>query len=276
MPNDSALLFRLMHPAGRYPRGSVICSDGLLAEAFHRDYVFSVVRRAPADEHGSEICWALPSEIRFWASVALAYREKAWSLCMYPSRGAVLPLEDTDFDDDFIWRVAIHFDGSFIQEYARELGTYEYRQDAFDADMQARMIDAIDIEDALVIRGLSAFLKTNILASTDRVFMEEATLQMFLAMEASLNIARKRLEDMGVESPSIESAIEYVSSGVAPKEDALRYFKECYDKRVTLVHPVNRVTGDPVPLLWADDLYDNYEVVSEVWRRLLLGNDGAG
>jgi len=261
-----------MHPAGRYPQEGVACSDGLLAEAFHRGYVFSVVRRAPADEHSSEISWALPSEIRFWASIALAYREKAWSLCMYPSRGAVLPLADTGFDDDFIWRLAIHFDGSFIKEYARKLGTYERRQDVLDAESQARIIDAIDLDDAPMIRGLSAFLKTNILASSDRLFMEEATLQMFLAMEASLSIARRELENTGVNNPSLERAMEYVSAGVAPKEDALRYFKECYDKRVSLVHPVNRVSGDAVPLLWADDLYDNYEVVAEIYRRLLIGN----
>jgi len=191
---------------------------------------------------------------------------------MYPSRGAVLPLADTGFDDDFIWRLAIHFDGSFIEEYARKLGAYERRQDVLDAESQARLIDAIDLDDAPMIRGLSAFLKTNILASSDRLFMEEATLQMFLAMEASLSIARRELENTGVNNPSLERAMEYVSAGIAPKEDALRYFKECYDKRVSLVHPVNRVAGDAVPLLWADDLYDNYEVVAEIYRRLLLSD----
>ncbi len=276
MVKHSELRFRVMHPAGRYPRGIVSCEDGLLAEAFHRDYVFSVVRRTPANEHQSEICWAVPSEIRFWASIALAYQEKAWSLCMYPSRVAALPFADTGFSDEFVWQVALHFDKSFLREYVAELGTYRFSQDAFDPHLQTQLIAAIDLKDTVLIRGLSSFLKANILASTERLFMEEATLQMFLAMEASLNVARKQLEAAGVRNPSIDRAIEYVSSGVAPKEDALEYFRECYDKRVALVHPDNRVTSDLVPLLWADDLYDNYEVVADVYRRLLLANANAG
>lgn len=275
MVKHSQLRFRVMHPAGRYPRGIVSCEDGLLAEAFYRDYVFSVVRLTPTDEHQSEICWAVPSEIRFWASIALAYQEKAWSLCMYPSRVAALPFADAEFDDKFVWQVALHFDRSFLREYVAGLGTYHFNEDAFNPDLQTQLITAIDLKDAVLIRGLSSFLKANILAS-EELFMEEATLQMFLAMEASLNVARKQLEAVGVSNPSIDRAIEYVSSGVAPKEDALEYFRECYDKRVTLVHPGSRVTSDLVPLLWADDLYDNYEVVANVYRRLLLNNANAG
>jgi|GEM_PF-4498309 len=259
-----------MHPAGRYPLGTITCEDGLLAEAFHRNYVFSVVRLTPADEHHSEVCWAVPSEIRFWASIALAYREKAWSLCLYPAREAVLPIMDVGFGDAFVWRVALHFDQSFIQEYVAELGAYQFTQEALDPNLQAQLIAAIDLNETILVRGLSSFLKANVLAAAGQLFMEDATLQMFLAMEASLSIARKRLEEAGVRTPSIERAIEYVSTGIAPKADALAYFRECYDKRIALVHPGNRVTPDLVPLLWADDLYENYEVVADVYRRLLL------
>lgn len=244
----------------------------MLAEAFWRSYIFSVVRQTEYDKHESEVCWALPSEIRFWASIALAYQAKAapLSMCMYPSLPGTLPFTTDRFDHSFIWKVALHFDKTYLGAYVGELGCYERGKDVLDPLLQRRLMDAIDPSDSVLIRGLSSFLKANVLYSTDHLFMEEATLLMFLAMEATLEIARRRLERRGVQNPAFDDAIDYVASGVAPKDEALEYFRKCYDKRVVLVHPSNRVTADLVPLLWADDFYDNYDVVADTYRRLLL------
>ena len=273
MTEKGGLLFRVMHPRGRYPLETVSCEDGMLAQAFWRSYVFSVVRQTEHDEHQSEVCWALPSEIRFWASIALAYKESPLSMCMYPSVPGALPFSTGNFDDLFIWKVALHFDKTYLGAYVSQLGCYERRKDVFDPQIQTVLMGAIDLGDSVLIRGLSAFLKANVLCYTDRLFMEEATLLMFFAMESTLEIARRRLEQSGVQNPAFDDAIEYVASGVAPKDAALEYFRECYDKRVVLVHPSNRVTSDIVPLLWADDFYDNYEIVADTYRRLLLGGD---
>ena len=238
MTLGTKLLFRVMHPKGRYPRETVSCEDGLLAGAFHRNYVFSVVRWTEYDEHQSEVCWAFPSEIRFWASIALAYREKPLSMCMYPSLLGAIPFTTDEFDNSFIWRIALHFDKTYLREYVGELGSYELRKDVFDPQLQKVLIGVIDLGDSVLIRGLSSFLKANVLYSTGRLFMEEATLLMFFAMEATLEIARRRLEAKGIQNPSFDDAIEYVALGVAPKDEALEYFRECYD--------MNRpgITGD--------------------------------
>lgn len=278
MPQESKLLFRIMHPRGRYPLETISGEDGILAQAFGRNYIFSVVRQTKHDEHQSEVCWALPSEVRLWSSIALAYQAGPLSMCMYPSLLGMLPFTTDVFDDSFIWRVALHFDKSYLDAYVSELGCYERREGVINPSLQRKLVSSIDLNNSSLIRGLSAFLKANVLYSTDRLFMEEAILLMFVAMEATLEIARRQLEHKGIQNPSFEDAVEYIALGIAPKDKALEYFRECYDKRVILVHPKNRVAEDLVPFLWADDFYDNYEVVADTYRRLLLkraDEDGA-
>jgi len=270
------IIFRLMHPKGRYPSQSLIHEDAAFVHSLHRGYIFTIVRQTESDKHQSEVCWATPSEIRLWASVALAYREAALSICIFPSIMTVLPFSAPRFDSSLMWQIAFHFDKTYLGPYAGELGSYHHRGDVCDPEIQAALLHCISPDDSVLIRGLANLLKSNILSSADRLFMEEAILLMFFAMEAGLEIARRQLEQEGIQNPSFEDAMEHVSSGVAPRDAAVEYFRECYDKRVVLVHPSNRVSAEVVPLLWADDFYDNYEVVADMYRRLLLGNKEKG
>lgn len=273
MKIQDRLIFRIMHPRGRYPSEIVTCQAGMLAEAHWRNFLFSAVRSTDNDEHQSEICWVLPSEIRFWASITLAYTEKPLSMCLYPLAYSSVPFAKDSFDNAFVWKVALHFDSTFLSSYIGELGGYQKRSGVIDLELQQQLLLKIEMEDSVMMRGLAVFLKANVVYSTGKLFMEEATLLMFLAMEAALEVARTRLQNAGRQNPKFEDAIEYVAKGVAPKDSAMEYFRECYDKRVMLVHPSNRVSSDLVPLLWADDFYDNYDVVADLYRRLLLKDE---
>jgi len=263
-------IFRLMHPRGRYPNDEIGSGDAVLLTGIPLGYTCSIVRQTEVDIHDSEVCWATPSEIRFWASVALAYIEKPLSICMYPAVRIILRLPAARLDAaDLRWQVAAHFRGSFLNLYASSLGQYEHYAKC-DKQIQEQLFDVIRLDDTVLIRGLSCFLKANVLYSTDHMFMEEAMLLMFFSMEAALEIARQTLVREGNSNPTFEQVVERVSTDIAPTSAALEYFRECYDKRVMLVHPKNRVSAEVVPTLWADDFYDNYEVLADLYRRLLL------
>ena len=84
--------------------------------------------------------------------------------------------------------------------------------DEFDSKLQHQLFKRINIENHILIRGLSYLLKSQLLMSTNYYFfIEEAALLVHLAMEASIKYIQKHSQNIERRNPSINDVFKYIN-----------------------------------------------------------------
>ena len=133
------------------------------------------------------------------------------------------------------------------------------------------LLKAIRLDDRLLIRGLGALLKANMLLRYYE-FAESAGMQLFVALEASFRIVLRKLRRRGLVNPSNVDAGNFVHSAFTVPTPAEGYFVEDYQKRIMTLHPESRFGIWAHAPLWADDVFELNENLKNLFSFLILGS----
>lgn len=278
---------RLCSPLGQYPTGCFGTSDeGYL---FSDDAVLTAVRYTQlqrSDDYYSEVEWAEPHEIRLFASLALARESGEGAIIIYPLPLAYYPnLNET----------VVLGDASLLEDLKQALiseikrtrrrNSWYYRAlvgppfisrrryndcgRGFAQPRYEQLLAAIQLDDYLVVRALSTWIRSSMLACHYQ-FIEEAITTLFISMEASFRLVLRRLRELGNPEPNSRDAAQFV--GQAFNEAPLdHYLQEYYESRIKTFHPESRFGIYPHAPLMVDDFYHLHESLRDLYVYLLIG-----
>ncbi len=103
------------------------------------------------------------------------------------------------------------------------------------------------------------------------LFLEEATYALYVSLDASFALIRRKMEQQGHKNPSAYEAAEWIDAAFGVPYDGYRYFEDYYDDRIKALHPNSRFGSFPFPPLAADDSYGLVPHLREVYKYLILG-----
>lgn len=280
--NEFAFRIRLFNPRGQYPRG--VCASEKSLYIADDEIVFSVVFSKPYDQLTSnfpysEMDWATPQEIRFWASILLCEDADGPKILLYPEHQtfALLdsqPLDLRERDTQLeLRRLVIHGTESNRERSApRHLFENEVN-----LDRQTEFLNRIAESDHVLLRGITCLVKCDML-SRYYEFTEEAIIVGFIALEASFSLVVNMLKAGGITNPSSTDAGRWLDDtfnrplGIDPGER--KYFEELYERRIITMHPSSRYGDCPYAPLAVDDLFDLRRDLREVFAYLVSGGHG--
>lgn len=268
---------RVMSNVGRYPNYDIHLSDNLFRAT--PELTFSAVVASSADRGDSELFWLSPAEIRLFSAITLSIKEP-WShgrFIIAPRTYPVaVPFDLRLFDTEEGVRILAKNARRVAREVDQGRGTIPDWPGPCDLaeggspEEIARLLAAIDIEDALLIRGLSKFVSANHLLRYGATFEDGGTAAM-IALEAALELLRRRLSvDLG-KTVSYAELFEDLEGASPDGWELVQGFREVYDTRILLVHPNSRFGPFWVPPIQADDCYGAVNMGTYVFRRILLG-----
>lgn len=147
--------------------------------------------------------------------------------------------------------------------------TYEFRQDPAPVELQRRIYDAIDVSDHLTMRGLNAYMRSQMLISRT-TFIAEGLYTLFISLDATFSLVTHRLRAAGVSEPNAYDAQAFIEQAFGDKPSGMRYFEEFYEDRIKALHPESRFGVFPYPPLSMSEGYQLSKALREVWRFLIL------
>lgn len=263
-------------PMGLYP-ATPFCHE---QAAFHveKDIAFSVVSIRHPLSRDYESKWLDPDEIRLCAALALSIEVGVF--CLYPASDtyrlsdSTSRLEDPSFGAEVgaLLRDALgNTDRSFYSEPLLPLTPpMEFKTNgAVDSSRAEALFDAIDPTDALLVRGLGALLKGQLL-SRHYCFHTEACISLHVAMEASGELIRRRLRAHGKPDSYVDAA-DYLLDAFGEQNDGSGYFEAFNQDRNRAVHPAPHAGILPEAPLTADDFWDLYDQLVSVYEFLVTG-----
>jgi hypothetical protein len=270
---------RLLSPLGLLPRRSIEACGARLVTC--DDLVVSAVEMKPSETHGiglehySDLEFMALEEIRFLASISLAVPPIDGMAYAYPL--------DTAFDvevevpDGVVLELAHKHVKRFADE-GRRRGVvlppvaggpaYEWRATRVSEVRVAELVRNISLTDHLLMRGLSALLRSN-MAWRHREIAEAGQLLLFVALDASFQLVLRVLRKRGLQNPSARDAGALIDGVFNPHLCTGSYFEDFYEARIKTLHPSSRFGIFPVAPLEADDfLFLRYGLI-EVYHWLI-------
>ncbi len=208
---EESIVVRIFHPRGLYVRKTIL-SD----EAFYwaDDEIVLTATRAVLlpkwenDQPYTETAWLAEDELRFLSSILLCELEDEPRTAFYPvhlyarllggeglslsSKSAARQIRDAALFD-------LHRSANVGAVKAEELWackTHRYsflRLEQTDLSRRQLFFDLIRRDDKLLIRGISALMRADML-SRHPEFIEEAIILCFIALDASLSLVFRHLE----------------------------------------------------------------------------------
>lgn len=288
------LLVRVLSPMGRYPSKSFLTHKS--AYIADKDISYTVIKYEKFKlEYYSEMDWAHPEEIRLFASLLLpVYRHGGRTVIYpFPMRHGVSVSGPINFESQYLVNKikAILIDtidesnkinaGGVSLPPANDGPVYDFDNEVINYELQTKVYSAIDNNDHLLIRGLSALIKS-IMLSRHYHFIEEAIYALFVALEVSYRIVLRTLKHQGNKNPSSADAMNYildafdepqiyVSNSSGKTRHLKKYFQELYESRIKSVHPESRFGIFPYAPLQVDDFYYYKDSLLAVFTYLLTG-----
>jgi hypothetical protein len=147
----------------------------------------------------------------------------------------------------------------------RPYGTFE----ELDRERCHSLLRNIALGDKLLIRGLGALLKANMLLRFLE-FAEAAGMQLFVALEASFRLVLRELGRQGVSNPTNVDAGNFIHKAFGVATPAEGYFVEDYEKRIMTLHPESRFGTWAHAPLQADDVFELNENLKNLFGFLIL------
>lgn len=186
---------------------------------------FTAVRVVEGEEY-FELAWASPEEVALFSSITIGAHPEYGKVHFFPSRWPIF-IEDEGqdlADKGFLELAHACLVGVLSQEKnLRGPNSWEElpptvvgRPYTFNKNIrlsssyQSFVLHSIDIDDHLMIRGLSHLLKTAMLKCLSRTFVDTACLEIYVALEATLQIILQRLRSQGENNPSNRDASNYL------------------------------------------------------------------
>jgi len=289
-----------MSPRGVYPAESIYFDDA----SYIRDdeLTFSVCRfkkhtRGGDNESYSEVEWLNPTEARLYGSLMLSVdRDESFSAFYpYPTTEPLTCLTQTPDKSWFIEYVKPYLQKKIIEPDILHPGAsaparntyrwcadiamppisggpkYDFRANGINYQLARTLYNSIDINDALVIRGLTTLIKAEMLHFHYQ-FIEAAIYSLFISMEVSFRLVIRALKAKGNSEPTSKDAMTYIHDSFYDIQRVDKYFEEYYEGRVMTFHPESRYGIYPHTPLAADDYNCLYNDMLEVYAFLICGH----
>lgn len=260
----------LFRPSGIYPkvristRHSAFWADETLA--------FMVARCTEWEDHlpHSDVMWLNPEEIRLLGSLMMTERfdgGQRSTFHLFPRSHAYI---DAGIDlkktgtlveiKKSLLETRGHLDWREMQNAWATIGDTKFQcfpADWLQMDILPLFWNRISLRNLVLLRGIYALIKADMLA-LEYEFREEATINTFIALDASFELVLRHLKQSGTPSPSSRDAGMWLYRtfdeplGLSYGENA-RYFEAFYDQRIRTLHPGSRLGDMPfAPLAWDD------------------------
>jgi len=293
--NEPRFVVRLFHPKGRYPRIRITQREGVFWA--DDEIVFCVTwstRWNPVEEGApyTEMDWLSPDELRFLGSIYLCELWDESHILFYPVphyapviNRITLDLTKAKILDGI--RVLVQRElhsplWPHTSALLQECATLRYAfadADQLDLSRQPLFWRNISTSDYVLLRGLSSLFKSDMLSRFSE-FFEEATIQCFIALEASFQLILKRLKQEGVAQPNAKDAASWLHNHfdrhLGFQQPLERYFQEFYDQRVMTLHPSSRLGEFPYAPLMHDDYFHLRGSLRAILAYLVSGTHDKG
>jgi hypothetical protein len=136
-----------------------------------------------------------------------------------------------------------------IGQYRRTKWTY--RQ----AEMAQLFWVCLDLDDAVIVRGLHALLKSEMLF--EHFQFRDASLAMaHIALDGAYSAVLRRLRRDGFSNPTVLDAQAYLDDAFGVPRSGLPFFDGYYDDRVRNFHTDSRHGAEAIPFFCIDDIWD--------------------
>ena len=290
---------RVLSPRGVYPAESLYFDDAAYVQ--DDELTFSVCRfrkrtGGSGDESSSGVEWLNPIEARLYGSLMLSVDRDERFSAFYPypiTEPLISPAQAIDKRWLFEY-VRPHLQKKIIEPDMHHPGAYapaknsyrwcadismppivggpqyDFRSTGIDYNLAKTLYDSIDLDDALVIRGLTTLMKAAMLHFHYQ-FREAAIHSLFISMEVSFRLVVRTLKAKGIPEPTSKEAMSYIHDAFHDIHRVEKYFEEYYEGRVKTFHPENRYGVFPHAPLAADDYNFLYNDMLEVYAFLICG-----
>jgi hypothetical protein len=243
------------------------------------------------DEKYYELAWASPEEIALFASITVGASPYFGKAHLFPARWPVQVLDEgQDLSDpkvleeargvliDRISDPASQVEKNDWVEHPPLLSSRPYQLNGdlgLTAAYQSLLFRSIDRTDPLIIRGLAHLLKTAMLKCLSRTFVDTGCLELYVALEASLQIILRTLRQKGFSNPSNRDASDYLLEAFGATYRLDKYYEEFYEDRIKAVHPNSRFGSASFTPLYVDDLFMLYNDLLRTFEFLITGKPNA-
>lgn len=274
-----------------YPRGTICTQTGL----FHADddIVFAVTH-GPTwlsdSDHlpYSEVDWMEPELVRLLGAMMLAEKTDGVRPRFYPMShgGFVLNEHAVELSDA---RTALAIKKALLNTVNNRLWKQVQKmwaqcigqefvlfdQDEIELEEVSTLWNAIASEHYLLMRGVQALIKSDMLGAHPE-FQEEGAIATFIALDASFQMVLRLLRANGNPSPSAKDAGTWVYETFDKPLNfhggaEIKYYEEFYDSRVKTMHPGSRFGDMPYAPVMVDDRFHLRESLPSVFAYLVLG-----
>ncbi len=236
--------------------------------------------------------WVTPDELRLIGSVLLCEVEDEGNILFYPVHyySPIINRRKLDLTKpDTIQALKyLVLGGLHNPEFGHNAGALEeclkwryslMEEGHADLSRQPDYWEKIKPTDRLLLRGLSALIKADMLSRYSE-FFEEATICCFISLEVSFRLILKRLEAEGMKNPGSKEAAhwlhEHFDSHLGHAGPLGRYFEEFYDQRVMTLHPSSRFGEFAYAPLAHDDYYHLRWALRSIFGYLVSGSHDRG
>jgi hypothetical protein len=245
--------------------------------------MFSVVRHMPDNQerdYYTEFDELEGSELRFLSAMMLAVRFDEGIVAPYPASVSFAVDRDGDLlNDVFVNEIGRALPAALASTspvYTRPLincsrngDGYALHHTALDLGRLDQIVTALGTEDDLMLRGLHALLKAQML-SMHAEFAEEANYGLYIALDALFALTRRRLKRSGNPDPSSTDAQACLEDLFGQPRTGSKFFEDYYDERVMTMHPENRFGVFRHAPIKHCDFHCLFEDMREAYRELAL------
>lgn len=148
---------------------------------------------------------------------------------------------------------------------------YELRNKRAPVALQRQIFEAISVTDHLLMRGLSAYIRSQILISAT-TFRTEGLYALFVSLDATFSLVLRHLRAAGTEAPDAHDAQAFIEAEFGGDPSGMRYFEEFYEDRIRMLHPESRFGTFPHPPISMSEGYQLSKSLREIWKLLILGS----
>lgn len=276
-------LVRALSPAGIYWRERLSTSEALYSPGESVVYIATHFDETLHEgDYYTEFDDPTLEEVRLLAALSLPIGWDGGVVTLYPYYPelrfpAFLDLTDPKVDEELRARLTEvesersglwHADPPPPPIYGGQ--AYDFRNSETPVELQNQIFSKINLDDHLLLRGLSAWLKAGML-SYHRLFSVEALFSMYVSLDASFSLVCRELRKRGIANPSAVDAGRFLNEAEGRESEGMPYFGEFYSDRIRLMHPENRFGITPYPPAMNGDLVHLNKALREVYRLLLLG-----
>jgi len=277
---------RIMSSIGVYPSRTIVTADSLFS--IGKSICFSVVRFDPNERESfdfySEVEWATLNEIQLYASLLLSTRREESYTCIYPYRYPLYVHLTETLEDKCVQR---RIRNALIDRLRKDRWQgypfrgmsappaldgepYDFRNNSIRENWQRILKHQINVNDHLLMRGLSTLLRAVMLWQHFQ-FAEEALNTIYISLEASFQLILRALKTQGYKNPSSRDAANFLKKAFFEDTPEMRYFEEFYDNRVRSIHPESRFGVYAHAPVMIDDFMHLRDSLIEVYAYIISG-----